>query len=125
MRTLPRQRRRLLMLINSVLDLSRLATGSRRSCPRISLRDLPPLSEASNSGQEGPELKLDWIHSADIVVTRRASIPDHRLLVTPSNSQPGRRRLASGGRLRLIIRVSDTGIGIQFRKKSSFKISSN
>jgi len=112
---------RLLMLINSVLDLSRLATGSLEIVPsQISLRDLATTiveDLALQAKEKGLELKL----VLDPALPETVIHDEERLIQITSNLLANAIKFTNVGTVelalrrqddRLIIRVSDTGIGI-------------
>jgi PAS domain S-box-containing protein len=112
---------RLLMLINSVLDLSRLATGSLEIVPsRISLRDLATTIVEDlelQAKEKGLALKLELDPALPDIVVH----DEERLIQITSNLLANAIKFTNEGTVqlalrrhdeRLIIRVSDTGIGI-------------
>jgi signal transduction histidine kinase len=112
---------RLLMLINSVLDLSRLATGSLEIVPSpISLRDLATTIVEDlelQAKEKGLSLKLDLDPALPDIVVH----DEERLIQITSNLLANAIKFTNEGTVqltlrrhdgRLIIRVSDTGIGI-------------
>ena len=112
---------RLLMLINSVLDLSRLATGSLEIVPSdISLRDLAATIvedlelQAKEKGlalelTSIPRLPEVVVHDEERLIQITTNLVANAIKFTnEGTSQLALRRHAD----RLIIRVADTGIGI-------------
>jgi two-component system sensor histidine kinase/response regulator len=112
---------RLLMLINSVLDLSRLATGSLEIVPsQISLRDLATTIVEDlelQAKEKGLELKLELDPALPEIVVH----DEERLIQITTNLLANAIKFTNEGTVqlalrrqdgRLIIRVSDTGIGI-------------
>jgi PAS domain S-box-containing protein len=112
---------RLLMLINSVLDLSRLATGSLEIVPSsISLRDLASTIVEDfqiQAKEKGLALRLE----IDPALPEAVIHDEERLIQITTNLLANAVKFTNKGTVklelrrqedRLIIRVSDTGIGI-------------
>ncbi|MBI5958772.1 MAG: PAS domain-containing protein [Chloroflexi bacterium] len=112
---------RLLMLINSVLDLSRLATGSLEIVPSsISLRDLASTIVEDfqiQAKEKGLVLRLEL----DPALPEAVIHDEERLIQITTNLLANAVKFTNKGTVklelkqqdgRLIIRVSDTGIGI-------------
>ncbi len=112
---------RLLMLINSVLDLSRLATGSLEIVPSpISLHDLATSIVEDlqlQAKEKGLELSLELDPALPEIVVH----DEERLIQITTNLLANAIKFTNRGTIqlalrrqneRLIIRVSDTGIGI-------------